>query len=237
MKLSAPVFRLKRRAKLLARDQGIPLHEAQDRIARQEGFQRWSHLAAHHAEATTARLVLGALDPGDLVLLAGQREHGKTALAFDLMAEAVADGREVAYFSLEETDTAVERRLESFGLDRPAASAHVRYDTSDEISASVIVDRCARAAARSLVVVDYLQILDQQRAKPPLADQLEELRAFARGTGAIVVLLSQIDRSFETSNAAAPDLDHIRMPNPIDLSVFDKACFIHDGEIRLGAAA
>ena len=40
MKLSAPIYRLKRLAKILSRDEGLPLHEALDRIAAQEGFAR-----------------------------------------------------------------------------------------------------------------------------------------------------------------------------------------------------
>ena len=38
MKLSAPLYHLKRKAKLLSRAENIPLHEALDRVARQEGF-------------------------------------------------------------------------------------------------------------------------------------------------------------------------------------------------------
>ena len=34
-KLSAPIYRLKRKAKLLSREKNIPLHEALDRIAEQ----------------------------------------------------------------------------------------------------------------------------------------------------------------------------------------------------------
>jgi hypothetical protein len=42
MKLSAPLYHLKRKAKILSRAENIPLHEALDRIARQEGFGGWS---------------------------------------------------------------------------------------------------------------------------------------------------------------------------------------------------
>ena len=38
MKLSAPLYHLKRKAKLLSRAENIPLHAALDRVARQEGF-------------------------------------------------------------------------------------------------------------------------------------------------------------------------------------------------------
>ena len=44
MNLSAPIYKLKRNAKLLSRNDGIPLHQALDRIARNEGFKSWSLL-------------------------------------------------------------------------------------------------------------------------------------------------------------------------------------------------
>jgi len=47
MNLSVPIYRLKREARLLAREQHLPLHAALDRLARREGFAAWSLLAAH----------------------------------------------------------------------------------------------------------------------------------------------------------------------------------------------
>lgn len=46
MSLTAPIYVLKRRAKQLSREAGIPLNQALDRIARDEGFQTWSLLMA-----------------------------------------------------------------------------------------------------------------------------------------------------------------------------------------------
>jgi hypothetical protein len=50
MRLSAPIHRLKRAAKVQARDQAIPLHAALDRVATAEGFASWSLLASQHAQ-------------------------------------------------------------------------------------------------------------------------------------------------------------------------------------------
>lgn len=44
MQLSAPIYKLKRKAKLLAREIDIALHQALDKVAIEEGFQSWSHL-------------------------------------------------------------------------------------------------------------------------------------------------------------------------------------------------
>ena len=46
------------------------------------------------------------------------------------------------------------------------------------------------------------------------------------------VLISQIDRSYDPSKKPFPGLDDVRLPNPLDLKLFDKACFVHDGEMR-----
>ena len=53
MKLSAPIYHLKRKAKRLFREEGIPLHDALDRIAAAEGFSTWSMLAAKAAAAAS----------------------------------------------------------------------------------------------------------------------------------------------------------------------------------------
>ena len=52
MKLSAPIYRLKRQAKLLSRAEKIPLHSALDHIARGQGFGSWSLLASQNLAIT-----------------------------------------------------------------------------------------------------------------------------------------------------------------------------------------
>lgn len=44
MDLSAPIYELKRKAKNLRRETGLPHNQALDRIAREEGYQSWSLL-------------------------------------------------------------------------------------------------------------------------------------------------------------------------------------------------
>ena len=43
---TTPIYVLKRRAKELSRERGIPLHEAQKQIANPEGLDRWSLLVS-----------------------------------------------------------------------------------------------------------------------------------------------------------------------------------------------
>jgi replicative DNA helicase len=83
-----------------------------------------------------------------------------------------------------------------------------------------------------LAVIDYLQLLDQKRENPELMAQVRALKSFARQRGLILVFISQIDRSYDPSDKRCPDISDIRLPNPLDLSLFDKTCFLHDGEVR-----
>jgi replicative DNA helicase len=237
MRLSAPIFRLKRRARLLARENGLPLHEALDRIARQEGFRSWSHLAASLPAERPAASLLARLSAGDLVLLAARPGHGKTMLALELIVVAARQGRRGFFFTLEYGDADVARRLKSLGHDMHARYRSVSVDVSDAICAAHIIDRLRAAAPGDVIVIDYLQLLDQRRQNPALADQVSALKSFARHSGTIFVLLSQIDRKFEAQGKPLPGLGDVRLPNPLDLSLFSKACFLHEGEIRLDRVA
>lgn len=233
MKLSAPLYQLKKEARRQARDDGRPLHAALDAVARGEGFRSWSHLVAAARDGGPARRILDRLAPGDMVLLGARPGQGKTLLGLELALEAARRGRGGHFFTLEYHPGDVADRLRALGLDPASVGDGFTIDTSDDISAGHIVERVSGAPPGSLAVVDYLQILDQCRQKPPLAKQVAQLAAFARDTGICVVALSQIDRSFELSAAQMPGFADIRLPNPLDLSLFSKAVFLHDGEIAL----
>ena len=237
MRLSAPLFRLKRQARLLSRRASIPLNQALDRIARGEGFRSWSALSARFTPDRPAARIYRQLQPGDLLLLAARPGHGKTMLGLEMLLEAAARGRHTMFFTLEWSLDEARSRLASLGSGVHGLPEHPGLDTSDAISADHIMHRMQDAPRGSLAVVDYLQLLDQDRRKPDVAEQLAALKAFAARTGVILVLISQIDRSFDPDSKPMPDMADIRLPNPLQLSVFTKACFVHDGEIRLDAVA
>lgn len=233
MKLSAPIFRLKRQAKLLARESDVPLHTAFNQVARNEGFRTWSHLAASVSDHRPAREMLAQLSPGDLVLLGARPGHGKTLMALELAVEAVRTGRPAFFFTLEDNEGVVFDRLQMLGTDRKMVEDKLTVDTSDDICADHIIDRIGRESSGAVAIIDYLQLLDQRRRNPELHVQMKALRSFARATGSIIVALSQIDRSFEAAGRRFPELADIRLPNPLDISLFTKACFMHNGEAHL----
>ncbi|MEO0372441.1 MAG: DNA helicase [Pseudomonadota bacterium] len=236
MLISAPIYHLKRKAKVLARTEGMPLHAALDRVAIAEGFQSWSHLTASHAKKTPAQRILTQLEAGQMILLGARPGQGKTLLALELAMRAADLGRQGYIFTLDYHQRDVEAAFETIGSG-PGETQHTVIDTSDDISARYITGRLARDNRHALIVVDYLQLLDQKRNHPDLADQMDTLRAYTTKTGAICVLISQIDRGFELTGKEMPDASDVRLPNPFDLSVFDRLFFLHEGKVRMDKAA
>ena len=153
MRLSAPVYRLKRQARLLSRRDSVPLHEALDRVAAGEGFASWSLLAAKAAEAAPAGSLFGQLTPGDLVLVGARPGQGKTLMSLELAVEAMKSGGRGAFFSLEYTEADVLDRLRSIGVEPAQFAGLFDVDCSDAISADYVVQRMMDAPRGSVVRV------------------------------------------------------------------------------------
>ena len=236
MKLSAPLYHLKRTAKLLSRGEGIPLHAALDRVAAGEGFKAWSLLAAQAAAAAPAGKLFARLRPGDLVLVGARPGHGKTLMCLELAVAAMKAGHRAAFFTLEYSEKDLWALFHDLGVDKTRFDGLFDLDCSDAISAGYIEKRMATAPRGSVVVVDYLQLLDQKRENPDLMAQVRSLRRFARSRGLIVVFISQIDRTYEPSRKPCPGPEDVRLPNPLDLQLFDKTCFLNNGEVQFRVA-
>lgn len=237
MRLSSPIYKLKRQAKLLARDHDIRLHQALNQIAMKEGFRDWSHLASNYSKATPAKEIMRQMSSGDMVLIGARPGHGKTLLGLELTALAEKINRTGYVFTLDYNETDVWDRFEKLGFDPKESARPVVIDTSDNICATYIIECLSSTPDEALVVVDYLQLLDQRRSNPPIDEQVRALKKFATERGAIVAMISQIDRAFELSSSGLPSIDDIRLPNPVDLSLFDKRCFLHDGDVQIEIAA
>jgi replicative DNA helicase len=237
MKRSVPLYRLKRQAKLLSRREDIPLHQALDRVAESEGFSSWSLLAAKAPATRLADGVFPWLAPGDLVLLGARPGQGKTLMSLELAVAAMKAGRRAFFFTLEDSERQMRERFRKIGADWAEFEHLFECDVSEAISAGYIEERLAAAAQGTFVVVDYLQLLDQKRDNPDLATQVGALRRLAQRQGLIMVLLSQIDRSYDAAAKAVPDMEDVRLPNPFDLTLFSKSCFLNDRKIRCSEAA
>ncbi|MHA7773047.1 DNA helicase [Roseibium sp. M-1] len=231
MKFSAPVFRLKREARLLARRKSVALHLALDEIARREGYRSWNHLAANaQAQGPAARL-LATLETGDMLVLAARPGQGKTVLGLEVLAEAERDGRRAVFFSAECTHQEISRSLSESGYQ--GAASRIDLELSDCLCASSITAALGDPVPGTIAVVDYLQVMDQRRSEPPLGQQIETLKQFAAARGAILIFLSQVHRSFDPARKALPDFTDIRTTNLLELAHFNKGYFLQNGALSV----
>ncbi len=235
LQLSAPIFVLKSEAKELKRTTGVTLLAALNQIARLEGFSSWSLLLAK-AESfrpQTREEILEYINPGDLLLVASRPGQGKTIFTLRLLVQALAQKRKCFFFTLDYTRKEVAARLAA--IDETICENHplLKLDFSDEISAAYIVQKTRRELTPgSLIAIDFLQLLDQRRTKPALQAQVEQLKDFAKEQKCIVILISQIDRAFDQEIDRPPKLADVRLPNPVDLNLFNKSLLLHKGRVK-----
>lgn len=232
MKLSAPVYRLRRNARNLARCENISLSRALDRIARVEGFASWNLLASFYRNTSPSKRLLDLLQPGEMLLLAARPGHGKTRLGLELLDDASRQGLQAVFFSSEFSERDIAGVCPAV---RKNGRGRIGIETvlSDDLSATTVTASLSGDRGGPIAVVDYLQVLDQRRASAALSDQVETLKTFAGASGARLVVLSQVHRSYDPAQKDLPDWADVRLPNPVDLSLFDKGCFLHNGKLAV----
>ena len=164
------------------------------------------------AAITPANRLFPQFRPGDLVLVGARPGQGKTLMSLELAVEAMRAGHRAAFFSLEYTEKDVLERLRAIGVEPAQFDELFEVDCCDAINADYVVKEMAAAPRGTVVVIDYLQLLDQRRENPDLSVQVRALKSFARDKGLIVVFISQIDRSYDPATKPYPDLDDIRAP-------------------------
>ena len=103
---------------------------------------------------------------------------------------------------LEEAEQRIKQHLEE-SIERVDGN-RVQIDCSDEICVDYIIDKLQAAESGSLVIIDYLQLLSEDRRHPSLQDQIEKLVAFARSSGCIIVVLAQLDRDVDARPTQCP---------------------------------
>lgn len=236
MKLSAPIYILKQQAKALSRKKNVPLHRALDQIANQEGFRAWSLLSAKVNSEKPVSTLLAQLRSGDLVLLGSRPGQGKTLLGLEAAIHAMRQGNQAAFFTLYCTRADVTDLFKTIGEELHEFIDSFLVDDSDQICADYVIDKLASAPANTLVVIDYLQLLDQNRENPDLMHQVQQLRTFARERQFIILCLSQIDRSYDSAKRPCPGINDVRLPNPLDLGLFDRTCFLNQGKMQIGSS-
>ena len=110
--------------------------------------------------------------------------------------------------------------------------------TMDDLETAVPLNAALEATGYSTAMFSSLDDARGavRRENPDLMTQIRTLRDFARERALILVFISQIDRTYDPTSKRFPDIGDVRLPNPLDLSLFDHTCFLNGGEVRFQAA-
>lgn len=231
MKLSAPIHVLKTQAQLLKKERGITNTEALDLIAKREGFDSWSLLQSKKDDMFPKSYdeILGFFNPGDIVLIGARPSKGKTVFTMGLFVQSIQKASTKNFcFSLAEVHKDIAKRMALYDESIGDKNNFFELDYSNNISADYIIEKTKNAVTKnSLIVVDYLQLLDEKRTNPPLQVQVEKLKNFAREKECVVIFISQLDRALENKVDKKPTMDDIRLPNPLELKFFNKIMLLH----------
>lgn len=237
MKLSAPIHVLKSQAQLLRKEKAITLTSALDLIAKREGYNSWSLLQSKKEEMfpTSYDEILDFFNPGDIVLVGARPGKGKTMFTIGLFVQAIQKKLAPNYiFSLSEIPKDIAGRMGIYDESMIKNNDYIGYvglDYSNEISADHIIEKTKYTISKkSVIVVDYLQLLDEKRSNPTLQEQVLKLKNYAKEKESIVIFISQLNRELEYRDDKKPVMDDIRLPNPLELKFFNKIILLHKDE-------
>jgi replicative DNA helicase len=202
----------------------------------------------------------GGLHNSELVILAARPSMGKTALALNVVEHIALESKKPTLFvslemsSLELGDRLLcsRARVNGHRLRNSQISAEESrklVQTASEVSgAPLFIDdspsrtvteiaatarRLKRRNGLTLVVVDYLQLIEPDDPRDPRQEQVAKiarrLKGLARELNVPVLCLAQLNRQVEATRDNRPQLSHLRESGAIEQDA-DVVMFIHREE-------
>ncbi len=181
---------------------------------------------------------LAGLQASNLVVVAARPAMGKSSLALGVAINAATQGEPVAIFSLEMSkEEIVQRILSSVGrvdsmklrsgqlgplwqrvIDAAGKmyQAPIYIDDSPVVTVTDIRAKCRRLKRKkglSLVVIDYLQLMEasnRENRQQEISEITRNLKNLARELEVPVIAVSQLNRSLETREDKRPRLSDLR---------------------------
>lgn len=231
MKLSSPIHVLKSKAKKLKIEHSISMTQALNLVAKEEGFNSWSLLISKKSDILPRKYseILDFFNNGDLVLIGARPGFGKTSFTMGLFVQAIEQERPKGFcFTLAETHKDLAGRIATYNERIGENDDRFDLNYSNDICAEYIISVAEeKVQPGSVIVIDYLQLLDEKRTNPPLQDQILQLKNFAKEKGCIIIFLSQIAREIEYRVNQRPTTNDIRLPNPLDTNLLNKMIFLY----------
>ncbi|MBT5216565.1 MAG: replicative DNA helicase [Gammaproteobacteria bacterium] len=205
--------------------------------------------------------ITAGLQKGELIIIAGRPSMGKTAFALNIAEHvALADNKPVAIFSMEMSASSLAQRMISSlgrvnahsvktgkleekdwhridGAIQQMRNAPIFIDDTPSLNPIEIrarARRIQREKGLSLIVIDYLQLMQVSGTKENRATEISEisrnLKALARELNIPIIALSQLNRSVEQRTDKKPQMSDLRESGAIEQDA-DLIAFIYREEV------
>jgi len=152
-----------------------------------------------------------------LILIASRPGVGKTSFAFNLIVEALKNNKKILINSLEMNGVEIFKKL-----DTDKNNYYLLNQNDAEIILSEIEKVINKNSDVSLIVIDYLQLLDFSDID--IETFVKNLKLIALKHNISILILSQLDREVEKRENKIPQQEDIRelknLSDYIDLYVF-----------------
>ena len=235
-----------------------------------ERLEKEGSISGLHTGFTDLDKLTNGFQPTELIILAARPSMGKTALVCNIAEAAGKNGEPVLLFSLEQSKLELAERLlcirakvnghrlRGGELDEIEQDALMR--ASQELSEfpifiddapgrtmaqiGAIARRLKRRDGLSLIIIDYLQLIEPEDKRAPREQQIalisRRLKFLAKEVEAPVIALAQLNRGVELREDKRPRLADLRESGSIEQDA-DVVAFLHrpaayDPEDRPGEA-
>lgn len=214
---------------------------------RLEERQNGSHSKVIPSNFKNLDNMIEGLNPSDLIILAARPSMGKTAFALNMAYNVATQGKGVLLFSIEMSGDQLTDRLIALHSGVGTWEMHTTQiddstlekvgkamnDLTDipiyiDDSATLTITQLRAKAKRekylhgiSLIVVDYLQLMDSGSSRggnrvQEMADISRGLKAVARELKVPIIALSQLNRSVEMRTDKRPQMSDLRESGSIE---------------------
>lgn len=233
------------------------LHQAIEVIQKRQDQKGLAGVSTGYADLDA---ISGGMKGGELIVVAARPGMGKSALAGNIAEKISINGNHTAlFFSLEMNRLELSERM-LLGIARVDGTA-AKNGTLSQLARRQIVAACSKLAAAqcfiddtpgrnmteiaavcrrhkrrkslSLVIIDYLQIIEPDDRRAPRQEQVSvisaRLKRLARELNVPVLCLAQLNRQAESSTDHKPKLSHLRESGAIEQDA-DQVWFVHRDE-------
>lgn len=201
------------------------------------------------------------LRKSELVILAARPSMGKSALAMGIASDVAEIGEPVVFFSLEMSKESLTERVLSSWSEVPSTRLAQGGAYLNDAERRRVVEACAsisqlpividdtpnqnmqriaatcrrqkRRKGLSLVVIDYLQLIEPDNHKEPRQEQVAKvsrrLKGLARELEVPVLCLAQLNREVDKRTDPRPRLSDLRESGAIEQDA-DVVAFVHRPE-------